>query len=297
VPGDGVYDGVYNKEMVLTLAAGIERRSEHPLAQAIVNYATDQGLDPVTLEGFQALSGAGAQAQWQGKTIVAGRPGYFSEELGQDLSGLVGEIDRLRGEGKTVIAIGAAGEQHIWGLIALRDKIRGNAAAAIAGLSQQRIGQTVMLTGDNQRTAQAIAQEAGLDLYFADLKPEDKVSKVRQLTKQYGHIAMVGDGVNDAPALAEATVGVAMGAAGTDVALETADVALMADDLEKLVYALALSQRSQRIVRQNLVLSAIVISALALGAVLGMLGLPAAVLGHELSEFLVIGNGLRMLRA
>jgi Cd2+/Zn2+-exporting ATPase len=178
----------------------------------------------------------------------------------------------------------------------LRDNLRTNAAQAITGLARQGIQQAVMLTGDNQRTAQAIAGEAGLEAYFADLTPEDKVTQVRQLAGRYGHVAMVGDGVNDAPALAEATVGVAMGAAGTDVALETADVALMADDLEKLVYALALAQRSQKIVRQNLVLSAVVISALVLGAVSGALGLPAAVLGHELSEFLVIGNGLRMLR-
>jgi Cd2+/Zn2+-exporting ATPase len=153
-----------------------------------------------------------------------------------------------------------------------------------------------MLTGDNERTAEAIAKEAGVDEVYANLKPEDKVAKVHELAEKYGHVAMVGDGVNDAPAMAEATVGVAMGAAGTDVALETADVALMADDLEKLVYALDLAQRNQRIVRQNLVLSAIVISILSLGAIAGALTLPAAVLGHEISEFIVIGNGLRMLR-
>jgi heavy metal translocating P-type ATPase len=284
-------------ETLLALAAGIEQRSEHPLARAIASYAAEQGVTPAEIEGFQALSGAGAQARWQDKAVVIGRPGYFSQALGQDLTGLTGDIERLRAEGKTVIAVGAAGEKSVWGLIALRDNLRANARQAIAGLERQGIRQVVMLTGDNQRTAQAIAREAGLDVYLAGLKPEDKVAQVRQLAGRYGHVAMVGDGVNDAPALAEATVGVAMGAAGTDVALETADVALMADDLEKLVYALELAQRSQKIVRQNLVLSAIVISALVLGAVTGTLGLPAAVLGHELSEFLVIGNGLRMLRA
>jgi len=289
-------DGKQSEEALLALAAGIERRSEHPLARAIVGYAAGRGVKPVETEGFQAMSGAGAQAQWQGRTIIIGRPGYFSQVLGQDLTGLESDIDRLRAEGKTVIVIGAAGERNAWGLIALRDNLRTNAAQAITGLARQGIQQAVMLTGDNQRTAQAIAGEAGLEAYFADLTPEDKVTQVRQLAGRYGHVAMVGDGVNDAPALAEATVGVAMGAAGTDVALETADVALMADDLEKLVYALALAQRSQKIVRQNLVLSAVVISALVLGAVSGALGLPAAVLGHELSEFLVIGNGLRMLR-
>jgi Cd2+/Zn2+-exporting ATPase len=287
--------GPHDQAAILALAAGIERRSEHPLAQAIIRYAADQGVTPVETEAFQALAGAGARAQWSGKPVFIGRPGYFSGELGLDLSDLDGDIERLRAEGKTVVVAGDEG--RAWGLIALRDTIRANAAQAIAGLGRLGIRRTVMLTGDNERTAQAIAQEVGLDAYYAALTPGDKVLKVREITGQDGHVVMVGDGVNDAPALAEATVGAAMGAAGTDVALETADVALMADDLEKLNYALELSHRSQKIVRQNLVLSAIVITALVLGAVTGALGLPAAVLGHELSEFLVIGNGLRMLRA
>ena len=280
---------------LLALAAGIERRSEHPLARAISRYADNQEVAPAEMEAFEALPGAGAQAQWSGKAVFIGRPGYFTDELGLDLANLAGDIERLRAEGKTVVVAGD--EDSAWGLIALRDTVRANAAQAIAGLGRLGIRRTVMLTGDNERTAQAIAQELGLDAYHAALKPEDKVLKVREMAGQYGHVVMVGDGVNDAPALAEATVGVAMGAAGTDVALETADVALMADDLEKLNYALALSHRSQKVVRQNLVLSAIVITALVVGAVSGALGLPAAVLGHELSEFLVIGNGLRMLRA
>jgi Cd2+/Zn2+-exporting ATPase len=153
------------------------------------------------------------------------------------------------------------------------------------------------VTGDNPRTAHAIAVEVGVDEVFADLTPEGKAAKVRELTEARGHVAMVGDGVNDAPAMAAATVGVAMGVAGTDVALETADVALMADDLERLAYALRLAQRSQRVVRQNLALSILVISVLVVGALAGVFNLPLAVLGHELSEFVVIGSGLRMLRA
>ena len=152
-----------------------------------------------------------------------------------------------------------------------------------------------MLTGDHERTAEAIAQEAGLDEVHARLKPEDKSALVGSLHEKHGHVAMVGDGVNDAPALASATVGIAMGAAGTDVALETADVALMADDLGKLTYALDLAHANARIVRQNLILSAVVISVLVVGAVSGFFTISIAIIAHELSELAVIGNGLRML--
>ncbi len=188
-------------------------------------------------------------------------------------------------------------ERAAWALIAVRDTIRANARTAVAALHDVGVRKVVMLTGDNARTAGVIAREVGIDEVHADLKPEDKAAKVRELTARYGHVAMVGDGVNDAPALAEASVGVAMGAAGTDVALETADVALMADDLEKLVYALRLARRNQRVVRQNLALSVVVIGVLVVGAVLGAFTLPVAVIGHEVSEFLVIASGLRMLRA
>jgi Cd2+/Zn2+-exporting ATPase len=205
-----------------------------------------------------------------------------------------GHIDRLQSSGHTVVMVGTA--KDLWGLIGVRDNVRPNAAKAIAQLHEAGIRRVVMLTGDNRRTAEVIAGEVGVDEFFADLKPEDKVACIRRLEKEVGHVAMVGDGVNDAPALAEATIGVAMGAAGTDVALETADIALMSDDLEKLVYAITLARRNRAIVQQNLALSAIVIAVLVVGSVGGMFTLPVAVIGHELSEFLVIANGLRMLR-
>ncbi len=282
-------------EQMLTLAAGIEGRSEHPLARAVVQYAAAQGIVPAEISSFRAFSGAGALATWQGKQIYIGSPTLFQEKLGVNLEALSAEIVRLQAEGKTVVLLGE--ETAIYGLIAIRDNIRDNAHQAIVNLRKAGIKKVVMLTGDNERTAQAIAREAGVDEFYADLKPEDKVTKVRDLAARYGHVAMVGDGVNDAPALAEATVGIAMGAAGTDVALETADVALMADDLEKLVYALKLAKRNQTVVNQNLALSAIVIGALVVGAVAGWFTLPIAVLGHEISEFVVIGSGLRMLRS
>jgi Cd2+/Zn2+-exporting ATPase len=292
VPTDS---GTMKTEQMLTLAAGIERRSEHPLARAVVQHATAQGIVPAEIDGFRALSGAGAQAMWQDRKVYIGSPALFGEKLGINLGRLAAEIERLQAEGKTVVVLGD--EMDVYGLIAIRDNIRENGRQAIESLHKTGIKKVVMLTGDNERTAQAIALEAGVDEFFADLKPEDKVIKVRELAARHGHVAMVGDGVNDAPALAEASVGVAMGAAGTDVALETADVALMADDLEKLVYALNLAKRNQKVVRQNLVLSVIVISILSLGAIAGVLTLPAAVLGHEISEFVVIGSGLRMLRS
>ena len=283
------------KEQMLGLAAGIEGRSEHPLARAVVQYSTAQGIVPAEINGFRALSGAGAQAMWQDRKVYIGSPALFRETLGIDLGRSAVDIEQLQMEGKTVVVLGD--EMDVYGLIAIRDNIRENGRQAIESLHKTGIKKVVMLTGDNERTAQAIALEAGVDELFADLKPEDKVTKVRELAARHGHVAMVGDGVNDAPALAEASVGVAMGAAGTDVALETADVALMADDLEKLVYALNLAKRNQKVVRQNLVLSVIVISILSLGAIAGVLTLPAAVLGHEISEFVVIGSGLRMLRS
>ena len=284
-----------SKQEFLAAAAGIERRSGHPLAQAIVRYVEAQGIQPIELTEFRSMTGAGASACLDGRTIYVGSPDLFHSKLGVSLEHEWGDINHLQGEGKTVVLLGD--EQAPWGMIAIRDNIRPNAQKAIDALHAAGIDKVVMLTGDNERTAQAIAKELGIDEVYADLKPEDKAIKVRELTSRYGHVAMVGDGVNDAPALAEATVGVAMGAAGTDVALETADVALMADDLEKLAYALRLAKRNQSVVNQNLALSAIVISVLIIGAVGGWFTLPIAVLTHEISEFVVIGSGLRMLKS
>lgn len=293
--GDRSRGKVTSHEDVLALAAGIERRSEHPLAQAIVRHAEERAVKALELSHFSSLTGAGASASLDGQAVYVGNPGLFHSRLGVSLEDAWDDINRLQEEGKTVVVVGD--EQATWGLIAIRDNIRPNARGAVQALHEVGVEKVVMLTGDNERTGRAIARELGIDEIYAELKPEDKVAKVRELSTRYGHVAMVGDGVNDAPALAEATVGVAMGAAGTDVALEVADVALMADDLQKLVYALNLAQRNQSVVRQNLALSAVVIGSLVVGAVAGWFTLPIAVLGHEISEFVVIGSGLRMLRA
>lgn len=284
--------GPADEQQFISVVAGIEQNSEHPLARAIVDYAAAQQISPVPVGDFRALPGAGASASFDSSRFFVGSPAFFRSQFGAD--GASDQIERLQADGKTVVVVGT--ESGPWGLIAIRDQVRPNAKQAIVELHAVGIQKVVMLTGDNSRTADAIAREVGIDQVFSDLKPEEKVAKVRELAEQYGQVAMVGDGINDAPALAEATVGIAMGAAGTDVALETADVALMADDLEKLVYALRLAKRNQRVVRQNLALSAVVIGGLVVGAIAGWLTLPIAVLGHEISEFVVIGSGLRMLK-
>jgi Cd2+/Zn2+-exporting ATPase len=289
-------DVTIDEASLWAVAAGVERHSQHPLATAIVRFVEVKGIRPAEATAFRSITGAGATAVWDGREVAVGSPDLFTVKLGTSVSPeLMLDIERLQSTGNTVVLIGSKGA--VWGWFAIRDNVRPGAKVAIESLRRIGIKRIAMLTGDNARTASAIAAEVGLDEIYADLKPEDKLTKIRELRKDYGHVAMVGDGVNDAPALAEANVGVAMGAAGTDVALETADVALMADDLERLSYALTLAQSAQRLTRQNLALSIGVISVLVVGALIGSFSLPIAVLGHELSEFLVIANGLRILRA
>lgn len=280
---------------LLTIAASAEKRSEHPLAKAILRRAQLEEVLATDAEAFEALPGAGLRAQINGETIFIAKPNFFESTHAADLNASRESIAQLQATGKTVVAVGNT--KQLLGLLAIRDEVRPNAREAIAALHKIGLKKIIMLTGDNIGTAKAIAQELGINEYYAELKPEDKAEKVKELNRQYGKAAMVGDGVNDAPALAAAAVGIAMGTAGTDVALETADVALMADDLSKLEEAFRLSRRAQKLIRQNLLLSVLVISALVIGAVSGMFTLPIAVLGHELSEFAVIGNGLRMLKS
>ena len=285
---------VHSESELLAVAAGLELRSEHPLARAILRHAESRGTSPALVSDFRALPGAGAMGTLNGSSAYIGSPQFFAGR-GIALNGSSDVVGRLQEEGNTVVMVGD--DSTVWGVIAIRDQVRPNARKAVADLHTTGIQKVVMVTGDNERSARAIAAQVGIDEVHADLKPEDKVIAIHKLADLYGHVAMVGDGINDAPALAAATVGVAMGAAGTDIALETADVALMADDLEKLVYALQLARRNQRVVRQNLLLSIMVIGFLVIGAVAGMFNLPIAVLGHEISEFVVIGSGLRMLRS
>lgn len=273
---------------LLGLAAAVEGSSEHPLARAVVARAEEDDVPTPPATDFRASVGESAAATIAGRRITVGRPDLF------DLGALSERVALWRAEGRTVVGVGE-GRQAL-GILALQDAARDGARRAIGDLHAAGLTEVVMLTGDHEAAARAIGEAVGVDDVRAGLVPEEKVRAVRELEAR-NPVLMVGDGVNDAPALAEATVGVAMGAAGTDVALETADVALMGDDLGGVAWAIRHGRRHAAIVRQNLVLSALVVIGLVVGTLLGFLSLPAVVVAHELSELLVIANGLRMLRA
>ncbi len=279
---------------VLQQAAALEAHSEHPIGQAIWQAAQEQGLVLPEVSEVQAHPGHGIQGVLGGITTWVGRfPSAANVPIPQPAPDLVHQAEQLESNGQTVVWV-THGEQ-ILGLIGVTDSLRPGADHVIARLRQLGVEQVILLTGDQERTAQAIGIAVGVDQVEARLLPEDKVMWIQKLQQQYGTVAMVGDGINDAPALAQASVGIAMGRSGSDVALETADVVLMADQLEKLEVAIQLGRRSQRIVRQNITL-ALGSVALLLIANFGLqITLPIGVLGHEGSTLLVTLNGLRLL--
>ena len=319
---------------LLDLAAACERPSEHALARAIVaaaeardgggedEQATGFASQPCPgpgcgcesddhpahrehsehddriprAERFRAVVGRGVRAEIGGETYLVGVPELWS---GPDAATVAeprlrAEMERLRSEGKTAVIVGTP--QRALGLIAVADAVRPEARDALRALREQGVQRIVMLTGDNEATAQAIGKQAGVDEVRAGLLPEDKVDAVRELAARYGAVGMVGDGVNDAPALAAATIGIAMGAAGTDAALDTADIALMGDDLEALPALLALSRRTVHVVRQNIALSIAIKAVFLVLAPLGLVTLWMAVFADMGTALLVIGNGMRLQR-
>ena len=280
-----------SEEELLALAAGLEYGSEHPLARAVVDRARAAQIAPLEVRAFQAMMGAGATALVGGQSWYVGSPDLF-QQLGVDLATIEDQVQALQTDGKTVVLVGT--QHSLRGLLALQDRIRENMRDVIAGLHTMG-ARVVMLTGDNARTARSVAQALGIYSYLADLKPEDKVRAVKDLEARYGAVLMVGDGINDAPALAAATCGVAMGAAGTDAAIEAADVALMADDLSKVGEALRLGAKAKRISAQNIVFSLLLLGVLIPLAVGGFLSVAMAVLVHEVSELLAVANGLRVV--
>lgn len=275
----------------LRVAAAVESRSEHPLAGAILERARREVELPEARE-FQSLPGRGAAALIDGTKYYVGSHRLF-EELGWCSPEVDEKLERLEAQGQTVVLVG--GDGRLTGLLAVADQPRAEAAGALQGLKRNGVRRTVMLTGDNRGTARAVAERLGLDEYRAELLPEDKVRVVRELAAKQRGVAMVGDGVNDAPALAAATVGIAMGVAGTDAALETADVALMADDLRRLPGVVRLSRRVKGIIRQNIGLALLLKAVFLALTPFGLTSLWLAVLADMGASLLVILNGLRAL--
>jgi len=280
-----------NVTELLSTAAAVESRSGHPLAQAVVAAAKARGIDWQEAGELVSITGKGVRAELSRQTISIGNLKLFAADA---LPTTVrSEVTRLEAAGKTTMIV-QSGERFL-GVLALSDTPRENAAAMLRRLHELGIRKTIMLTGDNERVGRAIGNAVGLDEVQAGLLPEEKVAAVSKLLQRHGLVAMVGDGVNDAPAMARASVGIAMGGAGTDVALETADVVLMADDLDKLPFAVGLSRASRRIIRQNLWISLGVITLLIPATFFGLAGIGPAVIVHEGSTLVVVFNALRLL--
>lgn len=278
---------------LLSIAASIESRSEHHLGGAILQRAREDGISLQEATNFQTKPGKGATSEINGKKYYIGNTKLFGE-LGISLSGVEASLSGLQAQGKTAMLVG--GDDGLLGIITVADEVRQSGIDALPALKQNGVKKILMLTGDSEGTARAIARKLEVDEYFAELSPEDKVAVVRDCIKKYGKTAMVGDGVNDAPAMAAATLGIAMGTAGTDTALETADIALMSDDLTKLPFALELSHRTLRIIKENIAF-ALLVKAVFLGLVApGWTTLWIAVGADMGASLLVIFNGLRLLK-
>ena len=279
---------------LLQIAAALESLSEHPIGEAIVEAARQQNLSWTEAVNAQAQAGQGIVGEINNQIAVVGKAIFVQTQVKNIPENLINQSQQWEAEGKTVVWVGY--NQKVLGILAVADTVRPTAANAIARLKRLGIEQIVMLTGDNSRTAHSIAQEIGVDRIYAELLPEDKVDAIRQLQQQYQTVAMVGDGINDAPALAQASVGIAMGAAGSDVALETADIVLMADRLERLEHAIRLGRRAQGVVQQNIIFALSFVVILLIFNFAGNITLPLGVLGHEGSTIIVTLSGLRLLR-
>jgi len=278
---------------ILGISKAIEAFSQHPLASAIIRKAEKEHVDTYKAENFQSITGKGAKATVNNTVYFIGNPRLF-EEMISIPSDTKQQIKELQLQGKTVMLLGT--EQEIKGLIAVADQVRKSSLSIIEKLKNIGIKKTVMLTGDNQAAGSAIGKQLGLSETKAELLPQDKLEVIKSLQDNYGRVAMVGDGVNDAPALATSTVGIAMGGAGTDTALETADVALMADDLEKLPYTIALSRKAMHVIKQNVSFS-LAIKLIALLLVIpGWLTLWIAIFSDVGATVLVVLNSLRLMK-
>ncbi|HUG14794.1 MAG TPA: heavy metal translocating P-type ATPase [Thermomicrobiales bacterium] len=286
-----------DEQLLLSLAAAAEARSEHPLARAIALAAAERGVEIPESGDLFAHGGQGVETRVGDDTVYVGSE-TLMREAGVPLSvDVLDTAARLRANGNTTmfVAVRDSDGARPLGTIGVADTIRPEARDAVRSLRALGVEKIIMLTGDNRQAALSIARQAGIDDVRSELMPRAKLDEIERLKLEYGAIVMVGDGVNDAPALAAATVGVALGAAGTDVALETADIVLMSDDLSMLPYAIALSRKARRIIVQNLSFALTVIAVLAIGTFAGLTPLPIGVIGHEGSTIIVVANGLRLL--
>ena len=282
----------HDEKELLERAAALEAHSTHPLASAILAYAQQRGVAARPAEEYQIIQGKGATGRFNGEDYWLGSHRYL-EERGQETGEVHQKLEALSAVGRTVVVVGKA--THVCGFIALADTVRPGAKQTLQALRDAGVKHIVMLTGDNRGTAEAIARETGVDEVHAELLPADKVTAVEALVAKYGRVAMVGDGVNDAPALGRATLGIAMGAAGSDAAIETADIALMSDDLSKLPWLVRHSRRTLGVIRQNIVFS-LAVKALFMGLTFaGYSSLWGAIAADTGASLLVIFNGLRLL--
>nr|WP_312755442.1 heavy metal translocating P-type ATPase [Bacillus mobilis] len=281
---------------ILAIITALEYRSQHPLASAIIKRAEEENVSfkEINVDAFSAITGKGIKGEVNGTLYYIGSPKLFQELNVVIPENIEGNIKKLQNEGKTAMILGT--EKEILAVIAVADEVRESSQEIIEKLHNMGVKKTIMLTGDNKGTANAIGHHVGVSEIQAELMPEDKLSYIKQLRKDYGNVAMVGDGVNDAPALAASTVGIAMGGAGTDTALETADVALMADDLRKLPFTIKLSRKALNIIKANIAF-AILIKLVALLLVIpGWLTLWIAIISDMGATLLVALNGLRLMR-
>ncbi|WP_282137260.1 heavy metal translocating P-type ATPase [Rossellomorea aquimaris] len=282
-----------SEDELLSIALTLEEYSTHPIAQTIVRYANDKGIQAKQGELFKSIVGKGVQATIDGEVYYAGNPRLF-DEMEIPLGEAKASVEDLQSKGKTVVIIGT--RKEIIGVISVADTIRTTTVNALNGLKKAGVNQVVMLTGDNEGTAKMISKETSVNRYFAELLPEDKVEAIKQLQREGHNVAMVGDGINDAPALATADLGIAMGGAGTDTAMETADIVLMADNLEKLPHTINLSRKALSIIKQNIWFS-LIVKFVALALIFpGWLTLWLAVLSDTGAAIIVILNALRLVK-
>jgi Zn2+/Cd2+-exporting ATPase len=282
-----------SEDELLSIALTLEEYSTHPIAQTIVRYANDKGIQAKQGELFKSIVGKGVQATVGGEVYYAGNARLF-DEMEIPLGEAKASVEDLHSKGKTVVIIGT--RKEIIGVISVADTIRTTTVNALNGLKKAGVNQVVMLTGDNEGTAKMISKETSVNRYFAELLPEDKVEAIKQLQREGHNVAMVGDGINDAPALATADLGIAMGGAGTDTAMETADIVLMADNLEKLPHTINLSRKALSIIKQNIWFS-LIVKFVALALIFpGWLTLWLAVLSDTGAAIIVILNALRLVK-